>query len=406
MSTSSLSQSPHDILRDIRRVKTVKQLSDVYDSLIGYLRRHLAIVMEAARLHAHRSPRDDGTDGVTGIPSSMEHLMQCSLLTGAFCRQVEHLLHSWRAYTDVEVVASMKSSTTISACVTELSQLLLSTDTPLVNTYLEYHSPPVSSPPLHSSPPSRVACALAYGLGELEDYHVYRRLRTQHRFLNLIAQPRWDTAAITQAVVILNETLREEGADVALPFSASEDGVEATCFVTPLRDPISQAVIQVPVRGALCCHVELFDLESFVKVTHQRTVSTVDVGSPCPICSKSVLLASIRVDSLAWDAMRDFSRTKAESGDGKASSATSGAAACSTLTADCVLEWDTVAKTVRVVAAQRHHPSSSVTTLSRPGDGVAEAEREDDEAPSNAQSGVMKRRRIEIGGHVLYADDE
>ena len=61
-----------------------------------------------------------------------------------------------------------------------------------------------------------------------------------------------------------------------------EDAVATTSSLLSVRDSVSWAPIQVPVRGLACMHAQCFDLNSFLQL-HQRPSFK---RWQCPICSK------------------------------------------------------------------------------------------------------------------------
>ncbi|CAJ1010416.1 putative MIZ/SP-RING zinc finger containing protein [Leishmania naiffi] len=393
----------HDVLRGIRRVRTTVQLQEAYDGLLAFLKTtRQQVETQAANSAASGIKGSSGSSKVylqvpsnplTEAQAAMSQLRQLSLLCGAFCRRVEHLLRTTYTYADVDDATHHGLATVhVSTYMTQLTEELQRFNTPAVNRFLAAASETsaVSTSPWPVSP---VDCVLSYGIGDLFDYRLCRRKRAQTYLQYLLAQPQWSAAAITQVIVSLNETLSTP----ADPFSVctGDEAVEATLFVTPLRDPISQTVIRIPARGETCVHLELFDVESFVQATQQRSFSTMDVGAPCPLCSRTVHLSSIRVDAQALEAMRSYERAAAATAVSSTSSA-----APSPLTAECALEWNTDTRTVRVVRGGR----GASTGASAVGEDQEEPATPLQGARDDAPEVVMKRRRIEIGGHVLYAD--
>lgn len=409
MSTEASTQvrSAHDVLCSIRRVKSRMQLQEAYTNLLTFIRTSRQKMLErAARAEtarARNSPkghlRHAASSSSSLTPShdsleaqgAMSQLKQVSLLSGAFCRRVEYVLRSTYAYADVDEATSHGPSTVrVNTCMAELATELGLFNTPALNRFLAV-SGKEDMPTWSAAGSSPVDCALSYATGDLDDYRLYRRIRAHDYLQQLLAQPQWSTASIAHVIVTINETL-------ATPLDAfdlctGDEAVEATCIVTPLRDPISQTVIRIPARGASCVHVELFDVESFVKATQQRSLGAVDVGGPCPLCGQFVSFSALRVDRRAMAAMAQYEAT--------ATSTAGGTARPPPLTADCALEWNTEKHTVRVVQGRRTAVDESMA-LADDGDEPDTPQR-DTHARESAES-VIKKRRIEIGGHVLYAD--
>ncbi|GET90547.1 hypothetical protein, conserved [Leishmania tarentolae] len=382
----------HDVLRSIRRVKTTAQLQEAYDGLLTFVRTtHRQVEAQAAK---NATPgTNDACKAYVQVPptpsveaqAAMSQLKQVSLLCGAFCRRVEHVLRTTYTYADVDDTMHGSIATGhMSVYMAQLTEELKRFNTPAVNDFLGTATK-LDALSTSTLSLSSVDCVLSYGIGDLCDYRLCRRKRAQAYLQQLLAQPQWNAAAITQVIVSLNETLSTP----ANPFSvcASDEAVEATCVVTPLRDPISQTVIRIPGRGKACVHLELFDVESFVQATQQRSFNTVDVGAPCPLCSRMVNLLSIRVDMQALEAMRSYE-----------SEAVPAVPSC--LTADCALEWNTNTRTVTVVRGRRGTSDEESAVGEDRDERATPLRGPRDDAPETA----TKKRRIEIGGHVLYAD--
>lgn len=383
----------HDVLRAIRRVKTTLQLNDAFESLITFLRATRQQVEAQTTKSATRGIAGPGPGAYLHVPPNpaadaqavMSQLKQVSLLCGAFCRRVEHVLRTTYTYADVDDATHRgPTAVRVSACVAQLAEELQRFNTPAVNRLFAAAAHPSSTSPA-SSP---VDCVLSYGVGDLCDYQLCRRKRAQAYLQQLLAQPQWNTAAVCQVIVSLNETLSSPVDTFAL--CTTDEAVEATCVVTPLRDPISQAVIRLPARGEQCVHLEMFDVERFLQAAQQRSFNTVDVAAPCPLCSRPVHLSTLRVDTRALEAMRAYDKAAA-----------SPAADLPPLTADCALEWNTESRTVTVVRGKRGALTEAGGTIA---DDHAEETppslRPRDDTPETS----TKKRRIEIGGHVLYAD--
>ncbi|KAK7200239.1 MIZ/SP-RING zinc finger containing protein [Novymonas esmeraldas] len=398
----------HDVLRGIRRVKTILQLQEAYEGLLTFLRatREQVEAQSCVRSgggssstsrHASKAFLHVPANPLLEAQTAVSQLKQVSLLCGAFCRRVEHVLRTTYTYADVDDTAHRgPAAVRVSACVAQLTEELQRFNTPAVNRLLAAATKTSGLPSASSSVSSPVDCVLSYGVGDLRDYRLCRRKRAQSYLQQLLVQPQWNTSAITQVIVTLSETLATPADTFAL--CAGDEAVQATCVVTPLRDPISQTVIRIPARGETCVHLELFDLESFVQATQQRAFTAVDAGAPCPLCSRTVHLATVRVDTRALEAMQCYERTPA------AASLTTSLTTSPpplALTADCALEWNTESKTVTVVFGRRGGSAEA---------GVVGEEPEEPTTPSleareAAQEAVAaKKRRIEIGGHVLYAD--
>ncbi|KAG5473903.1 hypothetical protein LSCM1_04538 [Leishmania martiniquensis] len=393
----------HDVLCCIRHVRTMAQLEEAYDGLLMFLRA--ACQQVAAQAAKSAAPGTNGSSGSsntyvqapsdpsTEAQAAMSQLKQVSLLCGAFCRRVEHVLRTTYTYADVdEATHCGLASAHLSAYMTQLTKELQLFNTPAVNRLLgeATKASALSTSTLSASP---VDCVLSYGIGDLCDYRLCRRQRAQAYLQQLVAQPQWNAAAITQVIVSLNETLSTPVDVFAL--CSGDEGVVATCVVTPLRDPISQTVIRIPARGDKCVHLELFDLESFVQATQQHSFNTVDVGAPCPICSRATHLSHIRVDMQALEAMSNYERASAASVPSSSSSAKP-----SPLTADCALEWNTENRTVTVVRGRRGAPAGESSV----GEDQEESATSSRGPRNDVLEVVAKKRRIEIGGHVLYAD--
>ncbi|CAG9577993.1 conserved hypothetical protein [Leishmania major strain Friedlin] len=390
----------YDVLRGIRRVRTTAQLQEACDGLLAFVRTTHQLVEAQAAKNAAPGMKDTSEAylQVSSNPSAeaqaaMSQLKQVSLLCGAFCRRVEHVLRTTYTYADVDDASHGGLSTVhVSAYMAQLTKELQRFNTPAVNHFLAAatKTDALSTSTLYVS---SVDCVLSYGIGDLCDYRLCRRKRAQAYLQQLLAQPQWNAAAITQIIVSLNETLSTPVDPFAV--CTSDESVEATCVVTPLRDPISQTVIRIPARGEKCVHLELFDVESFVQATQQRSFNTVDVGAPCPLCSRTVHLLSIRVDTRALEAMRSYERAATA-----AVSSSSSSDAPPPLTADCALEWNTDSRTVMVVRGRRGASAE---------ESAVGEDQEEPATPSRGQRAdasdtVTKKRRIEIGGHVLYAD--
>lgn len=398
-------RNAHDVLRSIRRVKTRMQLQEAFDNLITFIRTSRQKMVEhAARVEAGRarnSPKGHpcsaaGSAGSSASSSSayptqlhdsleaqggMSQLKQVSLLSGAFCRRVEYVLRSTYTYADVDDTTPRGPSTVrVSTCMAELAAELHLFRTPALNRFLGL--PGAEETPTWSAVGTApVDCALSYATGDLNDYRLYRRMRAHDYLQQLLAQPQWNTASITHVIVTINETL---SAPVdTFDLCGGDEAVEATCVVTPLRDPISQTLMRTPARGAGCAHLEMFDVESFVKATQQRSLGAVDVGGPCPLCGQFVSLSALRVD---WRAMETMARCEA--------------AATAPLSVDAALEWNTEKRTVTLVHGKRNAGDDS-TALNDDGDEPDTPHRAPRGEPAEV---VTKKRRIEIGGHVLYAD--
>ncbi|KAG5474197.1 hypothetical protein CUR178_04310 [Leishmania enriettii] len=376
------------------------QLQEAFDALLTYLRTARQLV--EAQVAKSAAPNTKGSPGAyvqaladpsAEAQASMSHLKQVSLLCGAFCRRVEHVLRSTYTYADVdEATHRGLASVRVSAFMTQLTKELQHFNTPAVNRLLAAatKASALSTTRLSVSP---VDCVLSYGVGDLCDYRFCRRKRAQTNLQQLLAQPQWNAAAITQAIVSLNETLSTQVDTFAV--CTGDEGVVATCIVTPLRDPISQTLIRIPARGDKCAHLELFDLESFVQAAQQRSFNAVDVGAPCPICSRAAHLSSIRVDTRALEAMRSYERASSASAVSSSLPDLS-----SPLTADCALEWNTETRTVTVVRGRR----GASTEESSVGEDHEESATASRGRHNGAPEAATKKRRIEIGGHVLYAD--
>ncbi|KPI87705.1 hypothetical protein ABL78_3178 [Leptomonas seymouri] len=396
-------RNAHDILRSIRRVKTQMQLQAAYGHLITFIRASRQKMMEraahagAARAKnspkghlrvatpAYAPPSHDSLE-IQGVVSQLK---QVSLLSGAFCRRVEYVLRSTYAYADVDDAMPQGPSTVrLNTCMAELAAELNLFSTPALNKFL-------GSPGMEDAPTWTVAgsspvdCALSYATGDLDDYRLYRCLRANDYLQQLLAQPQWNTASIAHVIMTIDETLSDpvDTFDLCM----GDEAVETTCVVTPLRDPISQTVIRIPARGSKCVHLEMFDVESYVKATQQRSFGTVDIGGPCPLCSKFVSLSAIRVDKRAMEAMKQYEKLHEDSADTPSGMA---------LDADCALEWNTERRTVRVVRGERVSMGAS-TALTEDGDDADTPRKSSRGDPVEA---ATKKRRIEIGGHVLYAD--
>ncbi|KAG5490303.1 hypothetical protein JKF63_00423 [Porcisia hertigi] len=394
--------SAHDVLRGIRRVKTTLQLQEAYDALLAFLRTTYQQVM--AHAAKNTASANEGSSGMSNtdlnVPSktvdpaqqAVSQLRQVSLLCGAFCRRVEHVLRTTYAYADVDDANCCGIATVhVSAYMAQLAEELQRFKTPAVDQLV---AAAASKTNALSASTSSVDCVLSYGVGDLCDYRVCRCKRARAYLQQLLAQPQWNTAAIAQVIVSLNETFATPGDTFSM--CTSDEAVKATCVVTPLRDPISQTVIRIPARGESCVHLEMFDVESFVQATQQRSFNTVDVGAPCPLCSRKVLLSSIHVDRRALEAMRSYEKAVAAA----AVSSSSSSAPLPPLDVDCALEWNTDNHTVRVVRDKRGSP----TEESAVGDDQEGPARPPGEPCEDTTEVVIKRRRIEIGGHVLYAD--
>jgi hypothetical protein len=401
-------RNAHDVLHGIRRVKTRMQLQEAYSSLLTFIRTSRQKMLErAARIRSSPKghPRSSAAASSSSSLSSQLHesleaqgamsqLKQVSLLSGAFCRRVEYVLRSTYAYADVDDATPHGPATVrINRCMAELAAELSLFNTPALNRFLSA-TVKEDTPAWSAIGFSPVDCALSYATGDLDDYRLYRRIRAHDYLHQLLAQPQWNTASIAHVIVTINETLSVP-AD-AFELCTGDDAVEATCVVTPLRDPISQTVLRIPARGARCVHLEMFDVESFVQATQQRSLGTVDVGGPCPLCGQFVSLSSIRVDTRAMAAMADYEKQSEGDSDDRGNASAHGP-----LTADCALEWNTEQHTVRVVQGKRAVPTGASTALAEDGDELDAPHGASHDEPAET---APKKRRIEIGGHVLYAD--
>ncbi|KPA80674.1 hypothetical protein ABB37_04855 [Leptomonas pyrrhocoris] len=402
LETSAQVHNAHDVLRSIRRVKTQMQLQETYGGFLAFIRTSRQKMLErAARAEAARtrsSPKDPLRTAASASPShdsleaqgAMSQLKQVSLLAGAFCRRVEYVLRSTYAYADVDDAMPHGPATVrVNTCMAELAAELRLFNTPALNRFLSVAGKD-EAPTWSAAGSSPVDCTLSYATGDLNDYCLYRRLRAHDYLQQLLAQPQCNTASITRVIVTINETL---SAPVdAFELCAGDEAVETTCVVTPLRDPISQTVMRTPARGSNCVHLEMFDVENFVKATQQRSLGTVDVGGPCPLCSQFISLAAIRVDRRAMEAMEEYEKFNGDSSD---------TAARVPLDADCALEWNTERRTVRVVHGKRSAMDASTTALTEDGNDADTPRKSSRSEPAGT---ATKKRRIEIGGHVLYAD--
>lgn len=250
------------------------------------------------------------------------------------------------------------------------------------------------------------------------------------------------------------------GEKIAVGDESGTAGVELACCRCPLRDPLSHTLIILPARGRSCSHLEFFDARNFVLAAHNSTAGVKSRGSSllaaphpgmnCPFCKNYIRLDELRVDQRVTRAISAYQRASKEStrhydgGAERMKRAYDGSEArmddpphlelspsCGVavmpccLSADDVVEWDLKCQpiTCRIVAASRdpsgreQRCSDSASAASNgeapnagagsPGDANLNA---DAPATGTASTGLgvdsgAKRRRVDIGGHVLFVED-
>ena len=114
------------------------------------------------------------------------------------------------------------------------------------------------------------------------------------------------TAGQLSAVAALLEAGRQavakgaEVSDTTATGCGEEDSfqLETSSIIVSLLDPLSQACMQLPVRGVHCSHVACFDLGTWLEFARQRSSS---MPQQCPVCN-SVLHSSelVRDEALAY----------------------------------------------------------------------------------------------------------
>lgn len=81
---------------------------------------------------------------------------------------------------------------------------------------------------------------------------------------------------------------------------ANEDpDIEATSTRMSLKDPISTMRISLPVRSAVCKHIQCFDGSMFLQMMEQAPLWN------CPICNKTISFQSLCVDKYFEDILRN-----------------------------------------------------------------------------------------------------
>lgn len=268
---------------------------------------------------------------------------------------------------------------------------------------------------------------LTYGIGEARDFAVHQRIRAVERLRGLTAtlsSSRWNVEFIVDAVWEISDFSERQSVFGAASSSAAPGvaALEATRVVTPLRDPLSHALIRLPCRGDRCTHLELFDATSFVRAAQRRAVthpiSMHEPGAACPLCRAFIPLHSLHVDSAALAAMRAYAgaepglagrRAVAEAVPPGKTVGDAATAPPHRLSSNHCLEWNMVVGCCQVIEGKL----SDLSSAELDGDDGAEDE-EGRDADGNAtagtarapgEAGLRKRRRVEIGGHVLFVDE-
>lgn len=428
VASSSSSATAHAVLRLIRRAKAIPQLEAAYAELSEFLRVMAGEVREAAR----NTPVFDGPVDGTGpwmvrvVPGKQVRLARCSMLVAAFSRRVEQLLAASqaRAFGDVEGTSARGVDSALAQQFMEGLRKGLQTvataateDSVSAGGLTAWKAADAGSGSLLGRVP-----VISYGMGEIHDFKLHQRMRAEEQLRSLTAKPQWDVDRMTRCIVAISSSADYESPMLSTTSSGVtgvgggvEDAgqLETTLVVTPLRDPLSQALLSTPARGLRCTHLELFDVASFVRAAQQRSAASVnaglasatsplpktEAGSACPWCRAYIPLRDVRVDAVAVAAVQRFRDEPGPDGPRE-------------LTADHALEWDLGAATCVVVDGRRLVASGHSTAL------PAEEEDDDTEDRSRSQSQpgiaataavnetpITKKRRVEIAGHVLYVDD-
>lgn len=178
---------------------------------------------------------------------------------------------------------------------------------------------------------SRVTAYLAMYEGDVRDARSTASERTKELLLQLQRRPQWDDTSVIALVHQLPSKVNSAAPAAYLrtierSHSSNSHDAMTTADLTasglrvPCRDPISQAVIRIPVRGQQCRHVSCFDLESFLLVLRRAVSSAaatdcdntlweaahdaVQPTSKCPYCSVPLKLVDLYVDRLQYAVYR------------------------------------------------------------------------------------------------------
>lgn len=344
----------------MRRAKSTPQLMALYTDLLDYmttLKRNLA-AGDAMFSYRSSAARDRVMEDV------LRRLHTASALCAAFIRRSTHLSKPNSFLTVADGVPTTPASIMVmQQYVSELEAVLSAMSQLPIVTSLGGSTGVLDAQRTAPEP-------LSYGLGELHDFRRHQRTYALERLHVVTATPQWDVRKVVDAIKAVSDL-----ADPVNPFHTRNhvgSTVETTKAVTPLRDPLSQARIEVPCRGASCVHLEVFDAASFVHVAHRGVSQGAGRAEPwslCPYCRVYLPLSALRVDPYAVEALEAFQLSESAE-----------------LTADHALEWDYPQKKCRILACQLPNASAM------------------DETEPNEQGTASKRRRVEIGGYVLYVD--
>ncbi|KAG9410178.1 hypothetical protein AC1031_018208 [Aphanomyces cochlioides] len=99
-----------------------------------------------------------------------------------------------------------------------------------------------------------------------------------------------------------NITYEQAKADVIKSFgSEDDDDVVATCTMLSVRCPLGLCVIDLPVRGINCQHLQCFDLKTFLMFNR----SARSRAWKCIVCHKFIAMSDLRIDPYLKQLLRE-----------------------------------------------------------------------------------------------------
>ncbi|KAI6656502.1 Zinc finger MIZ domain-containing protein 1 [Oopsacas minuta] len=92
----------------------------------------------------------------------------------------------------------------------------------------------------------------------------------------------------------------------------SEEDLHTISASTSLKCPITQRVIEIPIRGVMCRHIQCFDLVSFLHMNHERETWK------CPICGELAVAVDanfVEVDGFISKIIQETQKMRTDSSE-------------------------------------------------------------------------------------------
>lgn len=302
------------------------------------------------------------------------------------------------------------------------------------------------------------ASALAYVRGELKDFIRVLRRRSKENLVSLCANPVgcWNVEHVLEALCNLSSFegycgfLQKKGNTSVAGTAESgeqindyhETGLSCAAVYTSLRCPYSHRLILYPARGASCEHLDVFDAASFIRVLQAEGNASRPVvrpmkelkdwweeggaraygWTPCPFCRKKLRIFDLRIDQDVMKAISCYRQASApKDPNGLPVEQESDTAITRELnTSQHLLQWDFSGRQATCSVVCRDGSGCSAipvdesdqhSRLSFLEEGVGQGStslplsQNVAEEPAAGASRAVKRRRVDIAGHVLFVEE-